>query len=382
MTLASTGARAASRSAPRYLVESVGRACDILATFRRPEEVLHLREITKRTGQKKATVFRLLMTLVSKDLLERVGEHGYRPRFEPLPHRKYRIGYAAQSQVRVFISTVNEGIISAARQAGVDLVVLNNKASRVTAVRNAAQFIQEKVDLVIEFQLHTAIADTLSSKYASAGIPVITVDAPQPGAVYFGPDNYKVGHMGGIYLGKWAMTNWQGRVDQIVCIAPHGGFLHARMLGILEGLRDTLPHFDSASVFRYEKRPNYENSRMLIRQHLRRHGAQHVLVGAVNDQSGLGALQAFHDFGCEEKCAIVGQGGALEARQEMRSPGTRFIGSIAYFPETYGGKIIRLALDILENRSVPRVALIHHKMVNPQNVDKMYPDDLQIPVAT
>lgn len=370
-----TSARPSPADTPRYLVESVGRACDILATFRRSEEVLHLREITQRSGQKKATVFRLLSTLVAQGLVERVGQTGYRSRFEPLRVHSYRIGYAAQSHVKTFLSTVNEGIIAAARQTGIELIVLNNKASRVTAVRNAVQFIDEKVDLVIEYQLHMAIADTLSAKYAKAGIPVITIDAPQPGAVYFGPDNYKVGRMGGVHLGKWAAANWQGRADQIICIAPPGGFLHARMLGLLDGLRDTLPHFEGATVFRYEKRPNFENSRTVLRQHLRRNATRRILVAAVNDQSGLGALQAFRDFGSEENCAIVGQGAAIEARQEMRKPGTRFVGSVAYFPETYGARIIRLALDILENRTVPRIALVHHEVLHPQNVNSIYPND-------
>lgn len=368
----------ATAGSPNYLVDSVSRACDILAAFRRPEEVLRLREITRRTGQKKPSAFRLLSTIVSKGLLERVGDHGYRPRFEPLRLRKFRIGYAVQSQVKTFISAVNEGIIAAAQVAGIELLVLNNKASRITALRNAAQFIQEKVDLVIEFQLHPAIADTLSATYANAGIPVITIDAPQPGAVYFGADNYKGGYMGGVHLGKWAVANWQGHVDQIVCIAPHVGFLHARMLGILDGLRDAMPYFDAASIFRYEKRANFENSRQVLRLHLPRNRGRRILVAAVNDQSGLGALQAFRDFSCEENCAIVGQGGALEARQEMRRPGSRFVGSVAYFPESYGAKIIRLAVDILENRIVPRVALIHHRMVHPQNMDSMYPNDLLI----
>jgi ribose transport system substrate-binding protein len=60
----------------------------------------------------------------------------------------------------------------------------------------------------------------------------------------------------------------------------------------------------------------------------------------------------------------------------MRRSGSRFIGSVAYFPETYGEKIIRIATDMLENRPVPRMTLVHHQIVHPLNVNKIYPNDL------
>ena len=97
-----------------------------------------------------------------------------------------------ESTVVPFIRTMTDGITAAAQDAGIDLLVLNNKASRKTAMRAAAHFIREKVDLVIECpdsRGHRGHA--LSEQYANARIPVIAVDAPQPGAVYFGADNYK-----------------------------------------------------------------------------------------------------------------------------------------------------------------------------------------------
>jgi len=359
-----------------YLVQSVERACDVLAAFRKSEAVLHLPDIIRRTGQTKATAFRVLSTLVSRQVLERAGQSGYRARFEPLHVNRYRIGYAMQSDVKTFLSTVNDGIMSAAREANIELFVLNNKASRVTALRNANEFVEQKVDLVIEFQLHMAIAETLSAKYSQAGIPVITIDAPQPGATFFGADNYKAGHMGGSFLGRWAATNWQGRVDQVLCIAPRSGFLQARLVGLLDGLQAVLPLHGRVQVMKYERRPSFEISRATVRQQLRHNNpARRVLAAAVNDQSALGILQGFRDFGREDLCAVVGQGAALEARQEMRKRGSRFIGSVGYFPETYGKKIIGLALDILEKQTVPKIELIQHKIIHAQNVDSFYPAD-------
>jgi ribose transport system substrate-binding protein len=378
MKPANPNATTPERSAPDYSVRAVVRACAILKAFQTPEEVLQLNQVALKTAINKVTVFRLLATLVGQGVVERVGVDGYRSKFQPLHTRRYRIGYAAQSSVIPFIGTVTDSIVAAARQAGIELLVLNNKSSRRIALRNAAQFARRKVDLVIECQLHVAIANTLSEQYAHAGIPVISLDAPQPGAVYFGADNYKAGHIGGNHLGRWAAINWQGQVDEIISLTEPaaGAILRARALGALDGIQDVLQHSNRVPVFRYEIRPSFEASLIAIRKHLRRSKARHILVGPFNDPTALGALQAFRDFGREENCAIVGQGAVIEARHEMRRSGSRFIGSVAYFPEIYGEKILRIATDMLENRPVPRMTLVHHQIVHPLNVNKIYPNDL------
>jgi len=368
----------AERQAPNYSVRAVARACSVLKAFHAPEEVLQLSQIVGRAGLNKVTVFRLLATLVREELVERVGVDGYRSKIQPLHTRRYRLGYAAQSSVLPFIGTVTSGILAAARQAGIDVMVLNNKGSRRIALSNAAQFVRQKVDLVVEFQLHADIAATLSDYFGHAGIPVISVDLPQPGAVYFGADNYKAGHIGGTHLGRWAAMNWQGHVDEIISLTEPaaGAVLRARSLGALDGIHDVLQHSSSMPVLRYEIRPNFEASLTAVRKHLRRSKARRILVSAVNDTTALGALQAFRDFGREENCAIVGQGAVIEARHEMRRSMTRLVGSVAHFPETYGERLVAIAKDMLENREVPSMILVRHQLVHALNVDKVYPNDL------
>jgi ribose transport system substrate-binding protein len=87
-------------------------------------------------------------------------------------------------------------------------------------------------------------------------------------------------------------------------------------------------------------------------------------------------LEAFREFGREEQCAVVGQDACIELRQEMRRPHVRLVGSVAYFPECYGERLVRLAMDILENRPHPSAIFTQHRIITPENVDKVYPNDL------
>ena len=71
----------------------------------------------------------------------------------------------------------------------------------------------------------------------------------------------------------------------------------------------------------------------------------------------------------------MGQNASPEGRAELRTPGTRLIGSVAYFPEKYGAEIVAVALDILHRRAVPPAVFVKHQLVTPENVDHVYPND-------
>jgi ribose transport system substrate-binding protein len=51
------------------------------------------------------------------------------------------------------------------------------------------------------------------------------------------------------------------------------------------------------------------------------------------------------------------------------------VGSVAYFPETYGERLVRLALDLLNRRFVAPAVLTQHQLLTANNVDHVYPND-------
>jgi ribose transport system substrate-binding protein len=360
-----------------YTVRAVIRAADILKTFSSMTEILELRTITKRSKQTKATAFRLSETLAEAGLIERVGQQGYRLRVDLAPGRRCRIGYAAQSSVVAFTGTVTDSLVAAASEANIDLVVLNNKFSPTMALRNADSFVEQKVDLVIDSQIDSAVSSQIAAKFSDAHIPFIAVDIPHPGAFYFGADNYKAGRLAGRYLAKWCAKNWNGLANEIYLIGTEiaGPYLSARMNGMYDGMIEVLPALRTVRCCHLDTKGQFERTLDTVRKYIRLRKLHRVLVGGVNDLSALAALQAFRDFGAEEECAIAGQDGCIEARNEMRKDSTRLVCSVAYYPERYGKGLIQFASDILNNRTVPPAVLTKHEIVTPQNVNKMYPND-------
>lgn len=358
--------------------QTVLRACEVLKAFRHVGEELPLLEVMQRTGLPKTTAFRLLRTLIHGGLIERAGPGVYRNSFGPVSVRPFRIGFASQGDTE-FAREVMRSVENVATREHVQLITLNNRYSAREALRNADLFIRERVNLVLEFQTYERVAPVIAAKFLEANTPVIAIEVPHPGATYFGADNYKAGLIGGKALGRWARENWNGQVDQLALIdlPIAGSLLELRLTGLVDGLRLDLPNIFDVPVTRLNGRGTFEQVLDVLRQYLRRRGPKRTLIGAVNDVCALAALRAFEEAGMSQHCAVMGQNALREARNELRRPGTRLVGSVAYFPERYGEELIPLALNILRQKPVPSAAFVKHQLITPRNVDLIYPLDEQ-----
>jgi ribose transport system substrate-binding protein len=372
------------RGHDRYLVKSLVHAASILQAFQSPGEVLRLRDVVERTGFGKGMCFRLLHTLHHCGFVEKIDERNYRLMAVIRPRKRFRIGYASQGQDSSFPREVHTGLLRAAERERLELIVVDNRYQPKVALRNAQHLIREKVDLVIEFQTDEAVAPAIASKYLEAGIPLIAIDIPHPGATYFGANNYQAGLLGGRYLGEYAHTCWNGQVDEVLILelARAGALVGARSKGLVAGLKETLRLGDSVRVISLDGDGQFKASLEKVRRYIRMSKARHVLVGAANDPSALGAVRAFQETAREATCAIVGQNAEPDARQELRSARTPLVASVAYFPERYGSGLVRLALDILSRKPVPPAIFTRHQIITAENVDHFYPNDSLVGLAS
>jgi ribose transport system substrate-binding protein len=365
-----------------YLVKSVVHSAQLLSAFRSSGEALPLREVAARSGLPKSMAFRLLYTLERCGMIEKVGENLYRSHIRHLRQRLHRLGYAAQGTDYQFSKEISSGLQRAAAAQGIELICLDNRYNAKVAQRNADIFVREKVDLVIEFQTDEHVAPIVAAKYREAGIPLIAIEVPHPGATYFGANNYEAGLIGGRHLGRWAKQHWHANVDEVVLIALEraGSLPKMRLTGMLVGMREVFPQLENCRITYLDGDGKLGDTFEAMRRHLRLTRSRRILVGAINDPSALGALRAFQEAGRLESCAIMGQNASPEGRDELRQPDTRLIGSVAYFPEKYGPEIVSVALDILHRRPVPPAVFVKHQLVTPDTVNHIYPNDQLIQI--
>ena len=360
---------AAAKSPKRlYLIPVLSKALDILELLESENQPLTLEFIHRKTRISKTTVYRVLKTFVHRGYVAQSPDGTYRQVTRP---KKLRFGFGSQSAEMPFSIEVTQSLTEAAAASGIDLLVLDNSYDAITAVRNADEFVQSRVDLVIEFQVEQEVAPVIGDKIAAAKIPLIAIDIPHPNATYFGVDNYRVGVEAGEVLAEYAQANWKGKVDWVIGLdLPEAGLLvQGRVSGAFEAIRGALPEVPIESYVRMDGRGMRENSRRLIAEFLDRHPKdRRILVAAATDTSALGAVDAEREKRRERHMVVVGQDCIAEALTEMQRKSSPLIASVSHETRTYGPNLIQLGLALLRGQTVPPYNYVTHRLVRRESL--------------
>ena len=346
-----------------YLIPVLSKAIDILELLQSESQPMTLEAIHRKTRISKTTVYRVLKTFVHRGYLSHSPDGTYRHVSAP---KKICFGFAGQSSEMPFSVEVTESLKTAAASVGVDLFILDNAYDGPTALRNAEEFIANKVDLIIEFQVEQDVAPVIGDKIAGANIPLIAIDIPHPHATYFGVDNYRVGMEAGEALVAHAVAHWDGKVDWALGLDLNeaGQLVQSRMTGAFEGIRKGRPDLPIEIFVRMDGRGLRDISRKLVSDFLDRHPKdKHILIAAATDSSALGAVDAVREHKRERHVAIVGQDCIAEAITEMQRDKSPLIGSVSHEPSSYGPSLIHLGLALLRGQTVSPYNYVAHKLV-------------------
>ena len=355
-----------TRSAPKrlYLIPVLTKALDILELLQNERNPLPLEAIYQRTNISKTTIYRILKTFVHRGYLAQTQDGLYRLISRP---KKARFGFGSQSSEMPFSQAVTDSLKAAASGAGVDLMVLDNHYDAATALKNADEFVRNRTDLVIEFQIDQRVAPVIADKIAAAGIPLIAIDIPHPHATFFGVDNYRVGFEAGEFLAQHAINAWNGRARWAVGldIEEAGPLVQSRITGAFEGIRATLPTVGEKHFLRMNARGMRDKSYRLVLDFLQRHPNERgILIAAATDTSALGAVEAVREMKWEKHVAVVGQDCIPEALEEMRAARSPLIASVSHEAQSYGPRLIQLALGLLGGQRVPPYNYVEHMLVS------------------
>jgi ribose transport system substrate-binding protein len=293
--------------------------------------------------------------------------------------RHYRIGFANLTETDIpFAIDVRRGLERAAKEAGnIDMVLADNQLNGEMALRVADELISRRVDLAIEFQIDERMGSLITEKFDRASIPVIAIDIPMVGATYFGVNNYQVGFLAGQALGEWVREHWQGRVDCLFILEEMraGALPAARIQGQLDGLCGVIGEVPASQTVRIDSGNTSAVSEAHTGEALRRTpDTARIAVISFNDDAAIGAIAAARRLGREHNIVVVGQGADRVAREELRRPDSRLIGTTAYMPEKYGEQLLQIAQRILAREPVPPAVYCQHVFITKENLDRYYPE--------
>ncbi len=287
------------------------------------------------------------------------------------------IGFANLSRDIPFTQLVEQSVLENAERAGIKVIVGDNKLDGPEALSVAQSFAQRQVDAVIEFQLDANFAPVIMNEFNAIDAPVVAMDIPMPGALFFGVNNPQSGFIGGTYLGQAAIAKFGEEKAKneayfvVGEVAQAGAVVGMRTLGQREGIRTTLGLPDER-MLTIDTTAAVEQAFSQMNSVLARiPPGSPILLTANNDQSVIGMLRAIEAQGRIEDAMGVGMG--ADENDTMIALGS-MVGSVAFFPERYGNWTVPLSLAQLAGQDLPDAVLITHAVVNKTNICEYYDD--------
>ena len=281
-------------------------------------------------------------------------------------NKQYTIGFATLHGKSEFSQLVREGIESAVRKhSNIELVVADNRMDRRTTLVNIDTFIEKKVDLVIEYQHDHSLSTLIGEKLSHAGIPIIAVDIPIPGSIYFGAHNYRAGLIGGEAAVQEVKRIWNGIVDNLIVMTDvaAGPLVESRITGMLESFCKEIPFPEERLVYLDSGNDPHIVKRLLVESLSRVPAEAKTMVFSINSNVTIGILDAIAYLNRQQFTLVVGQNITPRISRELEREGTPLLGSVGFSPDRYGERIVKLAMGILEKKEVSPNNYTEHKWI-------------------
>jgi len=126
-----------------YLIPILSKGLDVLELLEQVHGPISLEDVYKKTSISKTSVYRILKTLVHRGYVAQTQNGQYRLVARP---RRLCFGLAVQSADLPFSQAVSRSVTAAAAAAGIELLLLDNRFDTETAVRNAEEFAEKRVE--------------------------------------------------------------------------------------------------------------------------------------------------------------------------------------------------------------------------------------------
>jgi ABC-type sugar transport system substrate-binding protein len=275
---------------------------------------------------------------------------------------------------------IRESFELAARSFPVEMVYYDNQRDDARALQNAEAAIARRVSLYIQYHRGAANA-AIAEKLRAAGIPILAINHPVPGAPLYTADNRAAGRLAGEALAQVAVRSWRGQPTAAAVI----GHLSAtadrvpeRVRGVTEALGQRLP---AVRVTALDTKGNPAQVGPLLAKFLAAHTTDKLLLAATDDTTALAAKAAVEGAGRVRDTAIVSHGvdrtihGGMNDRKEIdpSNRGSIVIGSVAFYLDRYGYEVLPLAMRLLRGETVPARVTTRHVLITAANVFTEYP---------
>lgn len=279
------------------------------------------------------------------------------------------IGYTVYD-MSSFISLGKQGAESIAKANHATLLWGSAHMDVNAQISQIQQFVNQKVDAIVIAAVNSATLAPQVAAAKAAGIPVVitnlTVNAEaQKNAVsYVGPDDVKAGEQEAQHL----VDAIHGKGGIVVLQGPLG---QSGEIDRTKGIKNVLAKNPDVKLLAIQP-ANWKRTEAysVAQDFLSRYGSQISGIVAENDDMAIGTIQALREKGLAGKIPVTGVDGIKDGMRAVRD-GTQLETNLQDGPLELG-MAMQVAIDQVQGRPVPAVAMFVMPQITKSNVGHYY----------
>ncbi len=282
-----------------------------------------------------------------------------------------RVGWVGNYMMHEWYQNVQKGMKARAEQLGVELIVLDANLDMAKQVAFAEDLMAKNVDVMIITPVQQEGAEPIVKKAKAEGIPlIIEASAVKGMTTMVAICDYDCGYKGGVETGKYVQASLGGKARVLAVDLPMLRPCILRVDGFMDGLKTVIP--DAELVHRIDGQGLKDKALQVATDALTADSDINVIYGC-NDDSALGALQAFRAAGLDESQLVVcGTGGEGNAFIHAMQEGGPYKVEAAMFPEAVGYECINMAVKLYNKEQVPEHYVTPTMALTTENWNKYY----------
>jgi DeoR/GlpR family transcriptional regulator of sugar metabolism len=239
-----------------------------------------------------------------------------------------------------------------------------------TGVLEARAALVDRSDALIVTPARTSTTDLLARRALRAHIPIIAEAIPYQGAVTtVAIDDYGAGTDMGHWVGDYVRTHLSEKaaILDVTASLPN---VTARSRGFADGLRDMLG--GRFALTRVDGQGVREQARAVAADALVVYPDTRIIFG-INDDSALGALDAYRDAGLDERhLLLVSCGLEGKTTRDLLADRGPYRAAVAMFPEIVGRACVEAAACAYHGCPLPERLVTPHAVVTADGLDQYY----------
>lgn len=292
--------------------------------------------------------------------------------------KTYKVGFANLNEAAETCRILGDYLEECCDAYGMEVIRVDNANDGAKAVSNADYLISMDIDALIEFNVDASVAEVIMSSANNAGIPVIAIDIPHPGATFFGADNAYSGNLAGKTLAQYAKDNWGGEFDCLLQVdqLASGELPRLRVLEAVSGMKEVLGDFSDDKVINIDGGVDAQSAQRAVSDFLSAHPDWHrILMVTLSGTTAVGAVAAIETSGRGEDCILVGATESYFFNHVKTNPEEDFwYGCVVFNLMRYGQWIAPALRNILDTDEQPENIYVDHQIVSRANIDQLFPD--------